>query len=206
MSEHTGGRGHDDPGLEFVAATRTTTLAEHWGLVMAYGVLTFAIGAVLAAWPGETLKVLAILLAIQLILMGSVQMFLALGSASYERNRRWVVGLTGVLAVVIGVLCLTDPVQTLKVIGILIGIFWIVVGLGDLVGAFLPSTPGSRIWDIVKGVVSIGAGIFLVANPKVSLGFLVIVTCVWLLGYGFVIIVGALRLRTEHIHSLHPAS
>jgi uncharacterized membrane protein HdeD (DUF308 family) len=199
MSEHTGGRGHDDPGLEFVAATRTTTLAEHWGLVMAYGVLTFAIGAVLAAWPGETLKVLAILLAIQLILMGSVQMFLALGSASYERNRRWVVGLTGVLAVVIGVLCLTDPIQTLKVIGILIGI-------GDLVGAFLPSTPGSRIWDIVKGVVSIGAGIFLVANPKVSLGFLVIVTCVWLLGYGFIIIVGALRLRTEHIHSLHPAS
>ncbi|WP_027862716.1 HdeD family acid-resistance protein [Marmoricola sp. URHB0036] len=206
MSEHTGSRGHDDPGLEFVTETRTTTLAEHWGLVLAYGVLTFAIGAVLAAWPGETLKVLAILLAIQLILMGSVQMFLALGSASYDRNRRWVVGLTGVLAVVIGVLCLTDPIQTLKVIGILIGIFWIVVGLGDLVGAFLPSTPGSRIWDIVKGVVSIGAGIFLVANPKVSLGFLVIVTCVWLLGYGFIVIVGALRLRTEHIHSVHPVS
>ena len=185
--------------------SRTTTLAEHWGLVLTYGVLTFAIGAVLAAWPGETLTVLAVLLAIQLILMGCVQMFLAMGSASLDRNRRWLVGIIGVLAVVIGVLCLTNPVQTLKVIGILIGIFWIVVGLGDLVGAFLPSTPGARIWDIVKGIVSIGAGIFLVANPKVSLGFLVIVTCVWLLGYGFIVIVGALRLRTEHIHAVQLA-
>ena len=82
MSEHTGRRSHDDPGQEFVTVSRTTMLAEHWGLVMAYGVLTFGIGAVLAFWPGETLKVLAVLLAIQLILMGSVQMFLALGSAS----------------------------------------------------------------------------------------------------------------------------
>ena len=52
--------------------------------------------------------------------------------------------------------------------------------------------------------LALGAGIFLVANPKVSLGFLVIVTCVWLLGYGFIVIVGALRLRTEHIHAVHP--
>ena len=48
MSEHTGSRGHDDPGLEFVTVTRTTTLAEHWGLVLTYGVLTFAIGR---SWP-----------------------------------------------------------------------------------------------------------------------------------------------------------
>jgi hypothetical protein len=29
---------------------------------------------------------------------------------------------------------------------------------------------------------------------------------VWLLGYGFVVIVGALRLRTEHTRAQHPAS
>jgi uncharacterized membrane protein HdeD (DUF308 family) len=203
MSEHAGP--HPDPGLEFVTVSRTTTLADHWGLVLTYGVCTFAIGVVLAAWPGETLTVLAILLAIQLILMGSVQMFLALGSARLDRNHRWVVGLVGTAAVVVGVLCLLDPVQTLKVIGILIGIFWIVAGIGDFLSAFLPGTTRSRVWDVLRGIISVGAGIFLVANPKVSLGFLVIVSCVWLLGYGFIIIVGALRLRTEHVRGV-PAS
>jgi len=198
MSEFTGSGGHRDPGVEYVTVSRTATLAEHWGLVMAYGVVTFGIGVVLAAWPGETLTVLAILLAIQFIIMGSVQMFLAMASTSLDRNSRWLVGIAGTLAVIIGVLCLLDPIQTLKVIGILIGLFWITVGVADLAAAFLPGTPKARIWDVVKGLVSVGAGIFLVANPKVSLGFLVIVSCVWLLGYGFIVIVGALRLRTEH--------
>jgi uncharacterized membrane protein HdeD (DUF308 family) len=203
MSEHTGSRGDPDPGLEFVTVSRATSLAEHWGLVMTYGVVTFVLGVILAVWPGETLTVLAVLLAIQLILMGSVEMFLAMASATLDRNRRWVVGITGVVAVVIGVLCLLDPIQTLEVIGILIGIFWIVAGLGDFAAAFLPGTPRSKVWDVVRGVVSIAAGIFLVANPKVSLGFLVLVSCVWLLGYGFVVIVAALRLRTEHVRAVH---
>jgi uncharacterized membrane protein HdeD (DUF308 family) len=101
------------------------------------------------------------------------------------------------VAVVVGILCLTDPIQTLKVIGILIGVFWILAGLADLVGAFLPGTPGARVWAIVKGVITVAAGIFLVANPKVSLGFIVIVSVVWLLGYGLILIVEALRLRNS---------
>jgi uncharacterized membrane protein HdeD (DUF308 family) len=197
MSEHTGSRRHVDPGVELVTVSGTARLADHWGLVLTYGLLTFGIGLVLALWPGETLTVLAVLLAIELVLMGSVRMLLAMASASLDRPGRWLMGLTGVLAVVIGVLCLTNPVQTLKAIGILIGIFWIVAGLVDLLGALLPGTPGVRVWEIVKGVVSLGAGIFLVANPKVSLGFLVLVSCIWLLGYGFVVIVEALRLRGD---------
>jgi uncharacterized membrane protein HdeD (DUF308 family) len=181
---------------EFVTVSRATTLADHWGLVLTYGVLTFGIGLVLALWPSETLTVLAVLLGFDLILMGSVRMLLAMASASLDRNGRWLVGLTGVLAVLIGVLCLTNPTQTLHVIGVLIGVFWIIAGLGELLGAFLPSTPGTRVWDIVKGGITIVAGIFLVANPHVSLGFLVLVSCLWLLGYGLVVMVDALRLRS----------
>lgn len=64
---------------QFVTVSRATTLADHWGLVLTYGVLTFGIGLVLAVWPGETLTVLAVLLAIELILMGSVRMLLGYG-------------------------------------------------------------------------------------------------------------------------------
>ena len=154
-----------DTGVEIVAISRTTTIADHWGLLLTLGLVTFGFGAVLAFWPGETLTVLAVLLGLELIIMGSVRMFLALGSATLDRAGRLLIGLTGVVSDVIGVLCLTDPIQTLKVIGVLIGVFWIVAGIGDLLGAYLASTPGGRVWDVVKGVVSVGAGIFLVANP-----------------------------------------
>jgi uncharacterized membrane protein HdeD (DUF308 family) len=123
MSEYADGRGQGDPGLEFVTTRRSSILADHWGLVLTYGLFTLAIGIVLAVWPGETLTVLAVLLGIQLILMGSVRMFFALGSASLDRNGKLLVGLTGLLGLVVGVLCLMEPVQTLKAIGVLIGIF-----------------------------------------------------------------------------------
>jgi len=177
-------------------APRNTGLTDLWGLVLAYGLLTFGVGLVLAAWPGETLTVLTWLIALQLVFVGSARMFLSMASASLERGERWLVGGTGALAIVVGVLCLTDPIQTLKAVGILIGVFWIVAGLGDLASGFISGSRRERIWDIVKGIVSLGAGIFLVANPKVSLGFLVLVSCIWLLGYGAVVVVEALRLRS----------
>jgi uncharacterized membrane protein HdeD (DUF308 family) len=198
MSEYAGTRSPGDPGHEFVSTSRASILADHWGLVLTFGLCTLGIGIVLAVWPGETLTVLAVLLAIQLILMGSVRMFLAMGSASLDRNGRWLVGLTGLLALVVGVLCLMDPIQTLKAIGVLIGIVWLVAGLGDVVSAFVSGTPGARVWDVVKGGVSLVLGIFLVANPKVSLGFLVLLSCIWLIGYGLIVVVGALRLRALH--------
>ena len=184
-------------GFTFVSSTRD--LADLWGLVLTYGLVTFGFGLVLAVWPGETLKVLTILLGLQLIITGSVRMFLAMGTFSLDRGSRWLVGGTGVLAVVVGVLCLMDPIRTLEVIGILIGVFWIVAGLGDLASAFVSGTRRERIWDVVKGIISLGAGIFLVANPEVSLGFLVLVTCIWLLGYGFIVVVEAFRLRSSRV-------
>jgi hypothetical protein len=179
-----------------MSRTTTTTLADHWGLVLTYGAVTFLLGAVLALWPGETLKVLTILVGLQFVIMGSAQLFLGLGSASLEGSARLLVGLSGAVAIVVGVLCFTNPAGTLKFIGVLIGVFWLVAGVADVLAAFLPDPRSSRVWNLVKGVISIGAGVFLVANPKVSLGFLVVVSCVWLLGYGFIVIVGALRLRT----------
>jgi uncharacterized membrane protein HdeD (DUF308 family) len=181
-------------GYTFTATTRDLT--DLWGLVLAYGLMTLGIGLVLAVWPGETLTVLTVLLGLQLIIGGSVRVFLALASASLQGGARWLVAAIGVAAVVVGVLCLMEPLRTLEVIGILIGVFWIVAGLGDLASAFVSGTRGERIWDVVKGVISLGAGIFLVANPEVSLAFLVLISCIWLIGYGLILVVEAFRLRS----------
>ena len=62
-------------------------LVDHWGLVLTYGLVTIGLGLVLAVWPDETLKVLAILIGIQLIITGVFRMVLAVASTVTGRRR-----------------------------------------------------------------------------------------------------------------------
>jgi uncharacterized membrane protein HdeD (DUF308 family) len=171
-------------------------MADHWGLVMGYGVCTLLLGVVLAAWPSETLTVVAILIAIQLIISGSVQLFLAIAPSGAAALGRVIIGLVGTFAITVGILIVVDPLQTLTIVGILVGLWLVMAGLADIALAFLDSGESSRLWDVVRGVLCIIVGGFLIVNPERSLGLLVLLACIWLIGYGVVTIVAALRLRS----------
>jgi uncharacterized membrane protein HdeD (DUF308 family) len=85
--------------------------------------------------------------------------------------------------------------QTLLAIGLILGAWWVLSGVVDIVGAFLSPVPGRRMWDILSGLVSIVAGGFLLVDPSLSLGVLVLVLSVWLIVTGALTTVAALRLR-----------
>ena len=171
-------------------------LADHWGLVLAYGLVTLGLGIVLAVWPGETLTVVAVLIAIQLLVSGVFRIVTAIAAGGLDTALRVLSGLTGALALIVGLLFLRDPLQTVLVIGLVIGAWWVAVGVIDIIGAFVSPTPGRTAWDIGGGVVSILAGGFLLVNPEVSLGVLVFVTCIWLIVLGLIAVVAAIRLRS----------
>lgn len=170
------------------------SLARQWKVVLAAGIVTFGLGVVLAAWPGETVTVLALLLAFQLIITGAVQVFLGFVTSGPQR---WTILLSGVVSLAIGVLFLFDPLQTLTFIGWIIGICVIAVGVADLSGAFMTSTTRHRAWQVVRGLLGVAIGLFLVANPDWSLAAVVVIAIVWLIGYGSITIVAALALRAE---------
>ncbi len=174
-----------------------TRLVDHWGLVLAYGLVTIGFGLVLALWPDETLKVLAVLIGIQFIFTGVFRLVLAVASRSLDGGARAVTGLFGALAIVLGLLCLRSPLQTVLVIGMILGVWWLAAGLVDIVGALRSRGSHRRGWDLGLGVLSVLAGGFLLMNPEVSLGVLVIVVCLWLFSYGFIAVVAALVLRSE---------
>lgn len=178
-----------------------TRLVDHWGLVLTYGLVTIGFGLVLALWPDETLKVLAVLIGIQFVLTGAFRLVLAVASRSLDGGARAVTGLFGALAIVLGLLCLRSPLQTVLVISMILGVWWLAAGLVDIVGALRSSESHRRGWDLGLGALSALAGTFLLVNPEVSLGVLVIVTCVWLFSYGFIAVVAALVLRSEQRHT-----
>lgn len=171
-------------------------MAAHWGVIMGYGVVSLGLGVVLAVWPDETLTVCAVLIGIQLLVGGVLRVVMAIASPSLDGGVRVLVGLTGGLALVVGLLCLRDPVQTLLVITLLLGVWWVASGVVDVITAVVAPVPGRRVWDVLTGVISILAGGFLLVNPELSLGVLVFVTCAWLIITGLVAVVTAIRLRS----------
>jgi len=180
-------------------------LADHWGLVMAYGLVTLGLGVVLAVWPGETLKVVAILVGIQFLVSGLVRIIGAIASGSAETSVRVLLALTGALAVVVGLLCLRHPLQTILAITLILGVWWVASGLIDIVGAVLSREQGRRAWDAFAGLVSVLAGGFLLVDPKLSLGVVVLITCIWMIAVGGIAIVAALRLRARRTPEAAPS-
>jgi uncharacterized membrane protein HdeD (DUF308 family) len=172
-------------------------LVDHWGLVLTYGLVTIGLGLVLVLWPEQTLKVLAILIGIQLVITGVFRLVLAVASRKADGSTRAIAGLFGALALVLGLLCLRSPLQTVLVIGMLLGVWWLMAGVIDIVGAIRSSESNRRGWDLALGALSALAGGFLLVNPEVSLGVLVIVAAVWMFSYGFIAVVAALVLRSE---------
>jgi uncharacterized membrane protein HdeD (DUF308 family) len=163
--------------------------------VVGYGVVTIVIGLVLAVWPGETLVVLAVILSIQLMVNGIFQLINAFAAHTVDGGVRALLGLVGALSIIVALLCLRAPMQTVVVIGLLLGAWLVISGLIDVFTAVL-SDSGERGWRMIMGIVSVAAGAFLLVNPELSLGALVIVMAVWLFGYGAIAIIAGLRLRS----------
>lgn len=172
-------------------------LGDYWGLVLAYGLATTALGITLAVWPRQTLAVCAVIVAIQVICSGVLRLVMAIGGRSMEGGLRAVVGFTGALAIIVGLLFLRDPVQTVLVITILLGVWWVVGGVVDILGTLLRPTAGRRGWDLFTGAITVLAGLVLLVNPEVSLRALVILSCVWLIVVGIAATVTSIRLRAE---------
>jgi uncharacterized membrane protein HdeD (DUF308 family) len=172
-------------------------LGDYWGLVLAYGLTTTALGVILAVWPKQTLAVCAVIIAIQVMISGLFRLFTAIAGKSMEGGLRAVVGFSGALAIIVGLLFLRDPVQTVLVVTILLGVWWVVGGVVDILGAILRQPSGRRGWDIFAGTITVLAGLVLLVNPEASLGALVVICCIWLIIVGGAAIVMSFRLRAE---------
>ncbi|MFE6923424.1 HdeD family acid-resistance protein [Nocardia sp. NPDC057663] len=77
---------------------------------------------------------------------------------------------TGLLAVVLGIIVLVWPDKTLLVAGILFGIYMVVSGIFQLIAAFthLPST-SFRVLSFISGVLSLIIGVFCFRDDLASI-------------------------------------
>src|SRR3954453_8593182 len=65
----------------------------------------------------------------------------------------------GVLALIVGVLCLRSPQQTVVVLTLVLGAFWLIHGVVDIVAGIGGRGEAGRGWTIVGGVIGVLGGI-----------------------------------------------
>jgi uncharacterized membrane protein HdeD (DUF308 family) len=170
-------------------------LGRHWGWALAFGIITVIAGLLALAWPGPTLLVIAILFGIELVWLGVFRFVAAFGH-DLNAGSRILYALLGVLSLIIGLYALRHIFITLLALALLLGIFWTVNGAVELFTALSHAEVPHRAWLIFMGILSIIAGIILLAYPGISLLALYVIVGVWLLVFGFMEISIAWQMRS----------
>ena len=174
-------------------------LAGSWQAALFLGVVTLILGLIVTFHPTTSLNVLAVLLGILMILSGLFHLIRVFDPR--ERHRVWL-GIAGLLFIVIGVILIRHLHLTRSIIGLVIGITWIVQGLVSLIGGISGGVREGRAWWIIFGVVSLIAGIVVVSAPASSLDVLATLLGIWFVIMGIFEIIGGFLIR----HALHKAN
>src|SRR5579875_797280 len=143
------------------------------------GVVTLILGLIVAFHPSGSLTVIAVLLGILLIAAGIfhlIRMFSAAG-----RRRVWL-GISGLLLIL-------HLHLTVAIIGLVIGISWIVQGLSALIDGASGGPREGRGWWIFFGIVSLAAGIVVTAVPVASVTALAVLAGIWFVVQGLLEII-----------------
>jgi uncharacterized membrane protein HdeD (DUF308 family) len=173
--------------------TRMSSLG--WGAALAMGVVTLVIGAILVAAPTMSLTVIAVLLGVVLVVSGIYHLVQAIrGQEGHERAWR---GVCGVVFILAGIALLRHLSFSLAVIGLLIGFTWVIQGALLLMETFSHGhrRAGGAAWTAMFGVISLCAGIVVIATPIASLTVLTLFLGCWFIVLGAIEIGGGFVMR-----------
>jgi uncharacterized membrane protein HdeD (DUF308 family) len=184
------GRGLGGPGGLGVAIAGLAWTA---ALVAAIGMI--AVGVLLLVWPRATLTVVAILIGAALIAAGLLRLFEGATARAETGGMRVADIVIGLLAVVAGLYCLKHHSLTVLVVALVVGVFWIIHGIGDIITASTSGKVPGRGFKAVSGVVSLAAGLVILFWPGITLVLLLTILGAWLIFYGIVLAGLAFQLR-----------
>jgi uncharacterized membrane protein HdeD (DUF308 family) len=184
----------EEPGSELAALG----IARAWQTTIFLGVITLILGLIVSFHPSGSLNVIAVLLGVLMIISGIFHLIRVFDRA--ESHRVWL-GIAGLLLIVIGVILIRHLDLTVAIIGLIVGITWIIQGLSALVTAFSGGVDEGRGWWIFFGIVSLIAGIVVTAWPVSTVTALAVLVGIWFIIMGLFEIIGGFMIR----HAIHKA-
>ncbi len=164
-----------------------------WWLFLVSGVISLLFGIALVFFNDESLDVIGFLIGLWILFFGIIRFLTSLFGG--EAEGRWLMALVGVLGIVLGIVVMRNPTDTLALVVLIIGIFWIISGLVDLWRGITDSALADRWWVAFGGLLGVAFGALLVFWPDVSLTVLAFVAGIYLLVVAVIEVVTAFRIK-----------
>lgn len=153
-------------------------LPARWWVVVVLGLLGVATGIIVLAWPRISLVTLAWITGIFLLIDGVLELAAAL---SHRSENRGILALLGALSLIAGLVLIRHPVHGVIAIALLLGIWFVVIGVLR-VGEALGRAERHRGWDVIVGVLEVIAGVIIVSDARIGVTALAIIV-----GVGFIL-------------------
>ena len=169
-----------------------------WKSTLLSGVLAVILGVLMLVWPGKTLLVAGVLFGAYLLISGIAQVFFAF-SLHVAAGGRILLFISGAASLILAVLAFRHFGEGYAVLllAIWIAVGFIFRGMATTVSAISDPTLPGRGWEIFFGIISLIAGIVMLAWPGLSLLSLLTVVGVWLIVIGAFEIVAAFVIRKD---------
>ena len=167
-----------------------------WRSMLAWGVITVILGVVVLVWPDESIVVASALFGAYLLVSGIAQLVLASRSAVPVGSRALLL-ISGALSIVLGVLAFRHFGQgyATLLLAIWIGVSFLFQGTSETTLAISDPDLPARGWHIFLGVISLIAGVVVLAWPFDSVSVLALVAGVWLVAIGIAQIIWSFQAR-----------
>jgi uncharacterized membrane protein HdeD (DUF308 family) len=160
----------------------------YWYLVAISGAIGLVVGVIVLAEPSRSLKALAVIVGIYLLLLGVLLFVRTIA----EEDRGPSGMLLGILSLIAGLVVIRHPSQSVVVVSMALGIYFIVAGALNLARAIIGPR---RLGALIAGIVLTAAGVLITSSPDISVKTLALFTGIALCLQGAIQIGESLLLR-----------
>ena len=182
-------------------------LARSRALTLTYGIASELLGLAVVFWPRETLRVVAVLVAVQLIVASAFRFVVAVINTGDSIVYKVQLAALASFALVLGIVLLEDTHLSLRLMSTVLGVYWAVHGAIELVEAIRYSGRTNRTWVAVSGTMGLGVGLILIVAgmypvdlPALQSHLLLTTRTLglWLILFGVILVIRAMRAAAQH--------
>ena len=179
---------------------RAGRTVKYWWLMMLAGILCFAAGIAVFAFPLESYVVLSLLAGILMLFVGAAQLIVASTSSNYLTMRGYVL-VGGVIDLLLGFLLCIYPALTMTFLPVMLGIWmmyhsFMIIAFGGDLETFRVKGSG---WTVLGGVLLLILSLVVLINPfSTGIATVVVLSGVGLLVLAFLLCWMSVILRDVH--------
>ena len=168
-------------------------LKKSWWLFLVSGIIGVVVGGLLIFWPSSTITVVTSIVGFFMIVTGVIRFLVALFDS--HADDRWIMAIAGIFGIALGVIVMKNPEGTIKVIALIVALYWLISGLVDLFRGLTNSQLPDRTLRVVFGLMSALFGVVVLVWPAITVGVFAILVGIYAVFFGVLEILTAFEIK-----------